>query len=110
MAEIVKDAVELCEDGVRLYVRIVPGASRERIEGIKEDSDGRQRLQLRVIAPADKGAANQALIRLLAKALKWPKSGIEINHGATARSKVLLIKGDADEIRSRIEALIGSPK
>ena len=50
-------------------------------------------LKARVSAPAVDGAANEALIRLLAGVLDVPRSDIRLVTGATARRKVIAIDG-----------------
>ena len=46
--------------GVELALKVVPGASRSAIAGPLGD-----RLKVRVAAPAEKGRANRALVKLL---------------------------------------------
>jgi len=62
-------------------------------------------LKLRVSAAAAEGAANAAVVVLLAKALKLPKSAVRIASGETARVKRLEI--DADE--SVLTQAFGNP-
>ena len=47
-------------DGVELRIKVVPGASRSKIESLLGD-----RLKVRVAAPAEHGKANRAAIELL---------------------------------------------
>jgi uncharacterized protein (TIGR00251 family) len=51
------------------------------------------RLKIRVTVPPEEGKANRAVIELLAKALKVPKSSIRIKRGTTGRMKTLEIEG-----------------
>ncbi|MBN8552118.1 MAG: DUF167 domain-containing protein [Caulobacterales bacterium] len=82
--------------GYRLRVRVTPRGGTDRIDGIQSDESGHRVLRLRVrAAPAD-GEANTAVIVVLAKALKLPKSRLELVAGATARNKTIWI-GDLDE-------------
>lgn len=61
------------------------------------DAERRPVLKLRVSAAAAEGAANAAVVVLLAKALKLPKSAVRIASGDTARVKRLEIDAtDAD--------------
>ena len=63
------------------------------------DADGRPVLKLRVAAAAADGAANAAVIALVARGLKLPKSAVRIAAGHTARIKRLEIEGaDPDAI------------
>jgi len=61
---------------------------------------------VKVTAPPDKGKANAAVVKLLSKALKLPKSAFEITAGETARLKTLRIDGDESELASKLLALI----
>lgn len=51
------------------------------------------KLKIRVTVPPEGGKANKAVIELLSKALKVPKSSIEIVRGDTSRNKVIFISG-----------------
>jgi uncharacterized protein (TIGR00251 family) len=51
------------------------------------------RLKVRITAPPEKGKANEAVVELLAKTLKVPKSSVEIVSGHTGRIKKVFIKG-----------------
>lgn len=92
--------------GVRLHIRLTPKASRDAIQGLAPEADGGQVLKASVTAVPEDGKANVALIQLLSKAWKLPKSGFEIIAGATDRRKTLLIHGDTqtllDHLRQRI--------
>jgi len=74
----------------RIRVRLQPKASRNEITGYKEDpATGEKVLQVRVTAPPVDGKANKALIQLLAKEFKVPKSRIKILQGETSRDKLV---------------------
>ena len=73
----------------RIRVRLQPKASRNEITGWKQDADGDPVLQVRVTAPPVDGKANTALIKLLAKEFKVPKSKVEIVRGETSRDKLV---------------------
>jgi uncharacterized protein (TIGR00251 family) len=79
---------------IRLLVKVTPKASADRIQGWAEDEAGQKVLKIAVTAVPEDGKANKAVIALLAKRLKLPKSAIEIASGATDRRKTLLIDGD----------------
>ena len=59
-------AVRIVDDshGVRMAVKVVPGASRDRIVGKLGDA-----LKVAVSKPPEAGAANKAVIALLARSL-----------------------------------------
>jgi uncharacterized protein YggU (UPF0235/DUF167 family) len=63
------------------------------VDGWTADEAGRPVLKLRVSAAAAEGAANAAVIALLSRLLKVPKSAIRIAAGDTARLKRLEIEG-----------------
>lgn len=77
----------------RLTVRVTPKGGRDAVDGWVLDEAGRPLLKLRVSAPAAEGAANAAVIALVAKALKVRKSAVRIAAGETARVKRLEIEG-----------------
>ncbi len=51
------------------------------------------RLKIRVTVPPEGGKANRAVIEILSKALRVPKSSIEIIKGETSRIKTVKIEG-----------------
>lgn len=69
-----------------LTVRLTPRAGSDRIEGWAADAAGRPVLKVRVAAPPVDGAANAALIALLAKQLKRPKSAISLLYAEIAKA------------------------
>lgn len=90
----------------RLAVRLTPRGGREAIEGWAVDGDGRPYLKVRVAAPPVEGAANAALLALLAKTLGAPKSSLSIASGAGARLKLIDIEG-CDALS--LERAVGRP-
>lgn len=95
----------LTPDGARLSLRVTPNARNNAIEGPQLRADGSCALKLRVTAPPDKGAANTAVIALLAKALGLPKSAFTLQSGQTARSKVIVVAGDSTQLAVALNAL-----
>lgn len=94
-------------EGVRLAIRLTPRASRNGVDGIVRDAEGRPALQLRLCAPPVEGAANKALVAFVADALALRKADVEIVSGTTARQKLLQLSGDAEAILARLEAWAG---
>jgi uncharacterized protein len=77
-----------CKGGVRLQVKISPGASRTKILGPHGDC-----LKIAVNAPPEKGKANQALVEMLADSLHISKQQIKILSGLTSSRKSLIVQG-----------------
>lgn len=69
-------------------IHVAPRASRSEIIG---EHDGALRVRL-AAAPVE-GAANQELIRLLAKSLKLPQNAFEIVSGVRSRRKIIRVRG-----------------
>ena len=93
------------DDGVELFVRLTPKAAFDRLEGVETAADGRSHLKARVRAVPENGAANQALEKLIAKALGVPASTVSVVAGGTARLKTLRISGDPASLAKSIETL-----
>ncbi len=82
-------------DGLILAVRLTPKAGRDGIDGVKQTADGGIEIAARVTAVPEKGRANDALLRLLAKQLKLPARRLSLVAGQTDRHKQILIAGEA---------------
>lgn len=86
---------------MRLAVRVTPRGGRDAIEGWLRDEAGRAVLKVRVAAAPTDGSANAAVIGLVAKALRRPKSSIRLVAGETARLKLIEADGvDEAELAS----------
>ena len=92
-------------DGIDLYVRLTPKAALDRIDGIETAADGRSHVKVRVRAIPENGAANQALERMMAKAVGVPVSAVSVVAGGTSRLKTLRVVGDAAELVERLQTL-----
>ena len=81
-----------------LSVRVTPRASRDQIAGWEGDL-----LRVRVTAPPVEGRANDAVLRLLARALDVPQSRLTLVRGQTQRNKVVAVEGlTEEEVRARL--------
>jgi uncharacterized protein len=75
---------------------------------VETAADGLSHLKIRVRAVPDKGAANAAVLKLLAKSLGMPKSALELVSGHTARVKTVRVTGlSRGELEARFAALTG---
>jgi uncharacterized protein (TIGR00251 family) len=74
--------------GAILSVHVQPKASTTECVGIHGDT-----LKIRIAAPPVDGAANDELIRFLARRLSIPSTSVQIHSGIRGRHKRVLIKG-----------------
>lgn len=89
-----------------LRVRLTPRAARP---GLSAAADGS--LVARVAEPPVDGRANEALCRLIAKAVGVAPSRVAVLRGAKARTKVVRVEGiDDDELRARIGYRAATPR
>jgi uncharacterized protein (TIGR00251 family) len=85
-----------------LAVKVTPRSARPGIGGWRQGADGREELEVRVAeAPVD-GAANYAVVKLLAKALGISRAELRIVSGATSRNKRIAVPFELDEVRRRL--------
>jgi uncharacterized protein len=83
----------------RLRLRVVPGARASRLVGRHGDA-----WKLQVAAPPERGAANDAVLRLLATILGVPHRDIELVSGHGSRDKIVRIAGiEAHDAHRRLE-------
>jgi uncharacterized protein len=94
-------------DSLIVTVRLTPKGGRDAIDGIEVLADGRAVVRARVRAvPAD-GAANAALVKLLADALDVAARDISVVAGATARIKRIKIAGGGAALAAAFDRLTG---
>ncbi|MCM2255146.1 MAG: DUF167 domain-containing protein [Vicinamibacteria bacterium] len=85
--------------GVTLRVRVQPRASKEGLAGLREGA-----LVVRLSAPPVEGAANEALSRLLGRALGVPPSRVQLLRGERGRDKLVRVDGiNLAAARARLE-------
>lgn len=96
-------------DDVRIRVRVRPGSSRTRVGGAYGDE---RALVVAVNAPPVDGAANDAVVAVLARALGVRPRQVSVVSGHTARNKVVAVDvhgDDAARLRERVELLLQQP-
>jgi uncharacterized protein (TIGR00251 family) len=93
--------VEIIEkdDSVEFRVRVVARASKNEIVGIHDGA-----LKVRIASAPLEGAANAALVKLLAKQFGVSRSAIDIVSGEASKSKRIRI---SNMTKLRIEEAIG---
>jgi uncharacterized protein (TIGR00251 family) len=85
---------------VRLKLRVTPKSRADEIVGVREDGT----LHVRVSAAPEGGKANDAVLRLLSKALALPRSAVRLKAGTSSRDKWIDLDGiDAAELVRRLE-------
>jgi uncharacterized protein YggU (UPF0235/DUF167 family) len=98
-------AFRLRDDGIDLHVRLTPKSAVDAIEGVETASDGRSHAKARVRAVPEKGEANAALERLVAKVFGVPASAVTIIAGQTARLKTVRVAGDPAKLAGKVAKL-----
>jgi uncharacterized protein len=87
---------------LRFAVRVVPRASRSAVMGEHDGS-----LRVRLAAPPVDGAANEELVRVLARALDVSARDVEITSGHTSKVKQICARGAT---REQLESLVHGKK
>jgi hypothetical protein len=80
-------------DGLTLRVRVPPRASKDALCGEREGA-----LLVRLTAPPVEGRANDALARVLGRALGVAPSSVRVLRGETGRDKLVAVAGLAAEV------------
>ncbi|MBL4788448.1 MAG: DUF167 domain-containing protein [Kordiimonadaceae bacterium] len=93
----------LHRDGATLSVKLTPNASKDAFVRVDRTADGKKELRATVTAVPEKGKANAALIKLLSKKLRIPKSSVQLIKGGQNQHKTILIEGPPDEILSQLK-------
>lgn len=90
--------IEQSARGLFLKVKIIPQSSLDAILGWENEE-----LKVRIAAPPEKGKANRALIKFLAKFLDLTQAQVVIVSGETSRhKKILLVDADYHKVSSAL--------
>ncbi|MEY4504887.1 MAG: hypothetical protein RL154_1184 [Pseudomonadota bacterium] len=89
---------KITDDGIRLFIKASPNASKSEVVGFFEDS-----IKIKIAAHPIDGKANEELIKFLSKTLKIAKSDIKIVSGDSSKIKCLLLPLKLEE---KIKGLI----
>ena len=90
--------------GLTLTVRLTPKGGRDCLDGVATLADGKAVLLARVRAAPEDGAANEALVALIADALAVRRSAVRLAAGGKSRVKTLTIEGDEKALTKRLSA------
>jgi len=88
--------LEPVEGGIRLRLHIQPRAATSSLAGLHGD-----RLRVRLAAPPVDGAANEELVRFLARLLDVPLRAVEITAGHGSRQKTVVVDGVEPGVAAR---------
>ncbi|MBW8770304.1 MAG: YggU family protein [Gemmatimonadetes bacterium] len=84
--------VEVRGSAVRVSVHVQPRATRSEIIGLHGAA-----LKVRLQAPPVDGAANEALVSLLAERLGVPRRAVRVVSGASSRAKTVEVDGTTEK-------------
>lgn len=92
--------IEPVDGGAVVRVRVIPRSTRSRLDGTRDGA-----LLVRLAAPPVDGAANAALIELLARALDVSRRSLAVVGGERSRLKRVRVDGlDAGQVARRLAA------
>lgn len=81
-------SVRDAQSGAAIIIQVQPRASKDEVAGLQGDA-----IKIRLTAPPVDGAANEALVKFLAKTLGVRPADVEIVAGHSSRRKVVSIVG-----------------
>jgi uncharacterized protein (TIGR00251 family) len=93
-------------EGLEVQICVIPNASRVSIGDVVADAQGNGALKLAVTAVPEKGKANTAVIKLLAKSWRLRKTDCQVIRGQTERYKTLFILGDGKNLKATLQQII----
>jgi uncharacterized protein (TIGR00251 family) len=102
MVEPVSSPVIPVADGVRVRLRVQPRARRNQVDGVVPEADGGAALKVAVTAAPESGAANAAVIALLANEWRLAKSTLTLLSGAADRRKIIKLAGDPQRLARQL--------
>ncbi len=86
------------QGSVTFAVRVMPRSSRNQIVGVEDGA-----LKIKLTAPPVEGAANAALIEVIAEWLGVRRSAVAIISGDKARNKLVRVQGvTTEQITQRV--------
>ncbi len=93
--------------GITLRLKVSPRSRVSEIMEIQDDETPslfqEKILKISLKEPPEKGRANAALIKLLSRTWKIPKTDLHLLTGETSSLKVLLIKGEPEDLQKTLE-------
>lgn len=100
----IEGAFTVTGKGLRVRLHVTPRAAIERVGDVAAAGAAGWRLKIAVSAPPHDGKANEAVIKLLAREWRIPKTSLSVVSGGGGRAKVIALSGDADLLTARLRA------
>ncbi len=101
-AVLVEEWKDGAESGAAFFVKAHAGARRDAATGIHDGM-----LKVEVTTAPEKGRANRAIAKFLAKSLGVPAGSVVLLSGETSQRKRFAVRGtDVEELRGRIATLL----
>lgn len=88
-----------------LTVKVTPRGSANKIQSIERDLFEDRVIKVMVTAIPDKGEANKAVIEVLSKHLRIPKSAFRIVAGKTSRVKIISVDSEEAGVWKKLEEI-----
>ncbi len=85
--------------GLFLHIRASPKSGRNEISGAVTSAKGDVALVVKITAIPDKGQANEAVVKTLAKAMGVSKSSFRLVSGQTSRDKVFELTANISTVQ-----------
>lgn len=84
-----------------MRLKVSPKAAQNRVRGVFAGGQGAA-LKVGVTAAPEGGKANAAVIKLLAREWRLPRSRLHVTAGAASRGKTVLVKGDPGTLMAQL--------
>jgi uncharacterized protein len=98
-------AVKPTDRGLMIFLHVQPGASKAAIVGILDD-----RIKVSVTKKALDGAANEAVLELLADSFNLKKASVSLLKGDKSRQKTVLLEGNSEILLNKLNQIIAKEK
>ena len=95
--------VSKLKEGIKINIKVIPSSSKCEIAGVIDGA-----LKVRLDAPPVEGKANERCILFFSKLLGLTKSSVEILSGERSKNKTLFIKGNPEELESKLKSAVPS--
>jgi hypothetical protein len=99
------DAVKSLPDGVRIELDVSPGAKQFQIQRYNQ---WRGRIEVKVVSPAQRGRANEELLREFARLFNVPTGSVSLLSGSTSSKKTIKISHvSIDAVLETLKEMVG---